>query len=315
MLWVTWRQQRLEAAIGGAMLAIVALFLLITGLALTATYRGTGLAACVARQTQSQACQSAAQAFIGGQFNALAPILTWFNFLPLVFGLLLAAPVVLELEQGTYRLAWTQSVTRLRWVMVKLGLIVAGAVVIGFALTTLLTWWLGPANALQGRFYPGGFGYQGLAPIAYTVFAVALGVAVGTLLRRTIPAVGITLIGFVALRLGIEAWVRPHYLPPLMTTGTANVAPPSRLDWLVSSNAIWRDRLGRELDFNGVERLCGAPSAAALACLRQRGVREVVLYQPADRFWLFQGIESAIFLGLAAGLLALTVWWVRYRIA
>jgi hypothetical protein len=40
-----------------------------------------------------------------------------------------------------------------------------------------------------------------------------------------------------------------------------------------------------------------------------------VTYQPGNRFWLFQGVETAIFLGLAVGLLALTVWWIRERVA
>ena len=39
-----------------------------------------------------------------------------------------------------------------------------------------------------------------------------------------------------------------------------------------------------------------------------------VVYHPASRFWLFQGIETALFLGLAAALLAVTVWWVTRRI-
>jgi hypothetical protein len=40
-----------------------------------------------------------------------------------------------------------------------------------------------------------------------------------------------------------------------------------------------------------------------------------IAWRPASRFWLFQGIESAIFFGLAAGLLALTYWWIRERIS
>ncbi|HZU03764.1 MAG TPA: hypothetical protein VFA10_29135 [Ktedonobacteraceae bacterium] len=40
-----------------------------------------------------------------------------------------------------------------------------------------------------------------------------------------------------------------------------------------------------------------------------------IAWQPTSRFWLFQGIESAIFFGLAAGLLALTYWWIRERIS
>jgi hypothetical protein len=41
----------------------------------------------------------------------------------------------------------------------------------------------------------------------------------------------------------------------------------------------------------------------------------VLLYQPVDRFWMFQGIEAVIFVALALALLALTLWWMRQRIA
>jgi hypothetical protein len=49
-------------------------------------------------------------------------------------------------------------------------------------------------------------------------------------------------------------------------------------------------------------------------CLRAHGVFLRTTYQPAGRFGLFQGVESAIFLGLAAVLLAVIVWWMRYRV-
>ena len=39
------------------------------------------------------------------------------------------------------------------------------------------------------------------------------------------------------------------------------------------------------------------------------------LFQPADRFWLFQGIETALFVLLAVALLLLAVRLVRRRVA
>jgi hypothetical protein len=38
-----------------------------------------------------------------------------------------------------------------------------------------------------------------------------------------------------------------------------------------------------------------------------------VTYQPASRFWAFQGIETGIFVVLAAVLLAVTFWVLRRR--
>jgi hypothetical protein len=41
----------------------------------------------------------------------------------------------------------------------------------------------------------------------------------------------------------------------------------------------------------------------------------MITWQPPDRFWLFQSIESVIFFGLAAALLALAFWWVQTHIS
>jgi hypothetical protein len=38
-----------------------------------------------------------------------------------------------------------------------------------------------------------------------------------------------------------------------------------------------------------------------------------VKYQPAGRFWTFQGIESGIFVALSAALLAGATYWVSRR--
>jgi CDP-diglyceride synthetase len=53
MIWLTWRQQRLEALIGGALLALLAVFLLVTGLDMASTYQRLGVAACLTSHTQT----------------------------------------------------------------------------------------------------------------------------------------------------------------------------------------------------------------------------------------------------------------------
>jgi hypothetical protein len=53
---------------------------------------------------------------------------------------------------------------------------------------------------------------MGLVPVAYSVFAMALGIAAGALLRRTLPAIAVTLAGFIAVRALIALLLRPHYM-------------------------------------------------------------------------------------------------------
>jgi hypothetical protein len=48
---------------------------------------------------------------------------------------------------------------------------------------------------------PGQFDIQGIAPIAYPVFAVVLGIAVGSMIRRVLPARAMTLAAFTAVRI------------------------------------------------------------------------------------------------------------------
>ena len=43
------------------------------------------------------------------------------------------------------------------------------------------------------------------------------------------------------------------------------------------------------------------------------GYRGYLTYQPASRFWAFQGIETGIFVVLAAVLLAVTFWVLKRR--
>ena len=312
MMWLTWRQQRLEALIGGAILVLLAMFLLWSGLDMASTYQNRGVAACLT--SHAPLCADIVSAF-RNQYGTLTSIVVWLNLLPLLFGVLLAAPFALELEQGTYRLVWTQGITRTRWVTVKLCLLVGAAIVTSLALTALLTWWRTPLDHLDGPFAPHGFDFEGTAPLAYTVFAVALGLAVGTLLRRTIPAVAISLVGFLVLRLGVEGWVRPHYVPPLVTAVTTGSL--QRADWFLGN--FFRDRQGHQVNFFEILRLCGTVHGQGLtlknSCLQQHGIVNVVTYQPGDRFWLFQGIETAIFVALAAALIGLTIWWVQRRIS
>ena len=86
-----------------------------------------------------------------------------------------------ERETGTVQFAWTQLVTRWRWLSAKTGWLLLAGAVSGGAVAGLVTWWYAPLNALhQNQFQPGYFDLQGIVPIGYAVFAVALGIAAGT---------------------------------------------------------------------------------------------------------------------------------------
>ena len=126
------------------------------------------------------------------------------------------APLVArELESGTYRLAWTQSVTRRRWLSVRVALVGVAALAVAGLASWLVSWWFAPLDAVNlNRFDPSVFTTRGVVAIGYAGFAFALGVAAGALTRRTLPAMAATLLGFVAARIAFTFWVRPHLLAP-----------------------------------------------------------------------------------------------------
>ena len=111
---------------------------------------------------------------------------------PLLVGLFWGAPLVAaEAEAGTTQFAWMQSVTRKRWLAVKIGWMLLAAAVWGGVISALVTWWVSPTNAEQlNQFDPGRFDIMGIVPVGYSLFAVALGVTAGALLRRTAAGAG-----------------------------------------------------------------------------------------------------------------------------
>jgi hypothetical protein len=53
---------------------------------------------------------------------------------------------------------------------------------------------------------------------------------------------------------------------------------------------------------------------AAVRCAAPQGVLYThAVYQPASRFWAFQGIETALFGGVAVMLIVFASWWTHRR--
>jgi ABC-type transport system involved in multi-copper enzyme maturation permease subunit len=115
-----WRQFRAQATVGLAGLVVVAIVLAVTGPHLVGVY-DTAVAACRASGGTSTACNNPVTDTYGGlQIAVIALVLV----VPALIGMFWGAPLIgHELETGTFRLAWTQSVSRLRWLFVKLGLV------------------------------------------------------------------------------------------------------------------------------------------------------------------------------------------------
>lgn len=214
MIRLTWRQFRAEAMVAGAALAAVAAVVLVTGPHLAHLFDVT-MSDCEAKGNCKYAAYSITSAYgrwgegLGGLTLAV----------PALIGIFWGAPLVArEMETGTLRLTLTQSVTRRRWLTVKLVGLGLASMVTATLVTLLVTWWAGPLNiAGAGRFAPGNFGEQGIVPIGYSVFAFAVGVTAGLLLRRTLVAMAMTLAVFAGAEFAIK-WLRQHFMAPVRRT-------------------------------------------------------------------------------------------------
>ncbi|MGO9489606.1 MAG: hypothetical protein ACLQBB_11325 [Solirubrobacteraceae bacterium] len=360
MIWLTWRQFRVQAAIAVIFLALAAVILGITGSHLRDLYNSSGVAACNAHgaSTSSRSiatdCATVYATFASHDSllrNLLGPILL---AIPLITGIFWGAPLVArELENGTYRLAWTQSVTRTRWLATKIALVGLSSIAVAALFGLMVSWWFSPIDKLNmNRLTPGVFDERGIVVIGYAAFAFAFAVAAGTLIRRTLPAMATTLLAFVGARLIVTYWIRPHLIAPAHTTtslqsgsnlgfeagpsgGATFVAgnPSIPNAWVLSSRIVDNARHADTTQslHRFLQTACpgiGAPPVAGgtrhvadeetfQACINQLTARFhlAVAYEPAGRYWPLQGYETAIFLGLALILAGFCFWWVGHRLS
>jgi hypothetical protein len=314
--WVAWRLQRTETLIAGAVLLVLALLLLPSGLEMASVYRHDGLAACLGAG-KGGPCGETIASFTD-RFQRVANIVPWLTLVPGLIGVLFAAPFVGELENGTYRLAWTQSVTRRRWIAGKLGLAVGSTIAAAAVLTLFLTWWRTPLVHLHGRMDPSVFDSQGTVVAGYSLFALGLALAIGVLWRRTVPAILVAFVGYFGARLFVDFWVRQHLVAPVRATWSAVARQPADYwnAWVISEQPS--DRFGHPVRLLGH---CGKPitphpKGIADQCIVKlsSGFTHAV-YEPASRFWPLQAAETSLFAGAALVLIGLAAWWTHRRAA
>jgi hypothetical protein len=207
---LSWRQFRTPAIVALAALVVVAALAALTGPGLAHAYAAT-LAAC--RPTGD--CTSAMQAFTHTDSALRTAFGTLITLVPALLGAFWGAPLIArEIESGTFPLVWTQSVTRTRWLVVKLTVVGLASMLVAGLLSLIVTWWARPLDRAGAVVYST-FGERDLVPIGYAAFAFALGVAAGLLIRRTVPAMAVTLFAFVVVRLVTTYGIRPRIIGPV----------------------------------------------------------------------------------------------------
>ena len=337
MKWLIWRQHRYEIV---AML-LGAVFIAI-GLVYGADYvprvrAELGVDTCVPLPTTIANC-----AILSTRASDLIQPFRWLVlslfFVPAAVGSVIGGPLFArDLERGTHRLAWTQSITRMRWSAAKL-LTILG---IGFVAAALIASVGGRAWVINGvqtnygveqtvSFHVGApagvvinpfqnFDFEGPAFVGYVLFAIAIAAFVGTLSRRILVGMLAGLLLFGVVRLGAYE-LRPNYEAPLAVVySAATPTPQAQIPagaWLVRADYVDPD--GRVVPQERVRALLNAyrplpPRFDTLAYMAENGALQRVQYQPADRYWRFQWTEGLLFFALTIGFSAAALTLLKRR--
>jgi ABC-2 family transporter protein len=259
--------------------------------------------------------------------------------MPCVTGVILGGPLIAgELHARTNRLVWTQTISRTKWIVTKWLLVGASLAVATAAFQLVVQWWFTHVNL--GNTLPFAFGYSGLSriqpldfaltgvvPVAYALFAFALGAALGAILRRTPWAVAGTVLIYGGVALLMVLVVRPNLQPqtfvpdqPTGNSGELTLGGSVQFRaWYLGSGYRYRP---------GFEVPAGAPSAdqagqrcqelafantptAYNSCVAEHGLRSGSFYLLDKHYWALQWLESAIYLGAVVVLFVLALWSVR----
>ncbi len=318
MIWLTWRLQRAEFGFLALILAGLIGALLLTHSDVAAL---TGLEGCtpgsvtkreITINPTSQSCASV----VGPFFRLVNAGLPWFNFVPLIAAILLALPLVHELETGTYRLAWTQGVTRQHWESVKLGVLVASGVAFAGLFSVAFDWWSGPANTVSSRLGRDTYDFLGVLPIAHTLFAIALVLFLGTVLRRQIASITLASIVYIVTRLVFSQEIRPRLVNPLTATASDFGALADTHVWITGH--FWENASHQRIGEQQVQSLCPPPETidpgSLKQCITRNGLVEYIQYHPDAHFWRFQMWEAGIFFGITVLLIGFSAWYLFARI-
>lgn len=247
----------------------------------------------------------------------------WFNrmftyaelamtLLPVFIGLFVAGPLIgRELESGTYRLSWTQSVSPTRWLAVQLA-VPAALTVAGVSVLSAVSAWAwsrtDTTHYPQPWYEREAYAAMGTVPVGYSLCMVAFGALAALVLRRATSAMIVTLLAYIPLVMGFNS-VRNRLWPTLTDTFPAHshVRRPAAS---VETGAGWITSAGKRLPADP----CLRSASDRGYCPAPHNVTHRYLdYHPASHFWPLQLVETGILLVLAAAAVALAFRVLRRR--
>ncbi|SES33610.1 ABC transporter permease subunit [Lentzea albida] len=326
MIWAAFRLQRLQLLVLLGVLVVGSGAIVLLRSNMIDVLNSSQLARCVALSIEECAAPPGVQkAFRMDWSIAFESARALIIVLPALIGVFVAAPLYAqELEQGTHVLAFTQSVSRTRWMFSKLVVALVPALVVLVVLQYLVWWWLSAAGTLgprmNGPLYTLNFGIDHVSPVAYALFAFTLGTFLGAVFRRSLVAMTAGLAAFVVVRFALSG-VAYRLVPVQRRESGAGENADLRADGVVLDSG-WLDAAGRPVPSDKAVALADAckltpagtlnTTEGYLACTSDAGlVKRYASVIPESSAPLAHLYDFAIFGGLAVLLLAATAWALR----
>ena len=288
MTWVAWRVQRLQYLTVAGSTLVISIWLTLSG------HFGDS---------------SWAQSTIKGTVFVL-------TVLPGLFGLAVGSSLIAEeVDNKTNRLAWSQSISRIRWLANKLAIGTLVVCVFTALLAPILNWWTGAVN-LGLVIQPKLFDITGVIIVSYALFSFMLGVLLGAIIQRPAWAfaASVPIFGFVRLAIG---GLRSGLVTPSVSVQPIQESSP--IGWVLHSGYLPLGRTSPAAGHTWIENAQKVSSCFNRAssgtedahCALMARVHWVWQYQPEGHYWLLQWSETAIFVGLAIVCFFATVIKVR----
>lgn len=290
----------------GALLAWGVFVAVVSGLLLWAYGPGGSAARADRRRTcTAHGCDWSGAVSLYHAARAVAEsAIGWAPYLAAIFaGALLAR----ELERGTARLAWTQSVSPTRWLATTLA-VPAALVTAGATLLVLLHRLLSgthPVPDSRHWWTDQTFTANGTLAIVHPLLGLAVGTLAGLLTRRAPSAVGLS-IAVLGLTRTALTHARPHLWPWVTRTSPLHTGYDTPRDVLVGDRGALTSGGGHVSDACFEQTRCLTSSDIT---------GYYVQYHPASHFWPLQLVETGIALALTALALGAAFTLLRRRTA
>ncbi|MEW1775955.1 transporter [Streptomyces sp. NPDC086777] len=314
-LWLAWRQQRVPAAVGAAVLLLTA--------AIAAYYRSgmldalhsglfdhcaTGPLYCTQSGTGLPLLLDVEPLKYLGALNIV---------LPVVVGVFWGAPLLgRDRELGTHRMVLAQGPSRGQWFASRFALAAVATTALSGLLAGVFAWWWHPAaDRSYGLFWYDTTALSGSGPrvVAAALFGLAAGTLLGLLTRRVLAAMGLTLLvtGVTTLLLEWTHWTRLLVPPHTYVSAGSTPKAPMGEKWSTGNYGLITASGRHDSVFN-----CAFPSGDRLReCMTAHGyVARFYEANPAGDYWTFQWTDTAVLGGLALLLTVLTVLLLRRRV-